>query len=175
MCTEPDQCRRQATTIFLSLNQSFTDGVACFRRSQNFDQRKPAVAVANPNEAQGFFGLGQGRLREGLDPRFGCQKLSAGLRDLEFVIGAGNCFPRRRGAKPRFGSASWVPWIAIGWMGRPDLMAISKAPGLKRRIRPDGERVPSGNIMIELPLASASSHARIIWTTLARSPRFSLM
>ena len=112
MCTEPDQCRRQATTIFLSLNQSFTDGVACFRRSQNFDQRKPAVAVANPNEAQGFFGLGQGRLREGLDPRFGCQKLSAGLRDLEFEIGTGNCFPRRRGAKPRFGSGD-VSLVAI--------------------------------------------------------------
>ena len=112
MCAEPDQRRRQAATIFLGLNQCFTDGVARFGRSQNFDQRKSAVAVANPNEAQGFLGLGQGRLREGLDPRFGCQKLSAGLRDFEFEIGAGNRLPCRRGAKPRLGSSD-VSLVAI--------------------------------------------------------------
>jgi hypothetical protein len=82
---------------------------------------------------------------------------------------------RPRITNPRFGSASPVPRITIGCTGLRVLSASSKAPDLKSRIRPVGERVPSGNIMIELPRASTFSHASIIWSTLSLSPRLSLM
>jgi hypothetical protein len=64
-----------------------------------------------------------------------------------------------------------VPRIAIGRIGRLHSSASSNAPVLKLRMRPSGERVPSGNIMIDEPDASVSRQAFIICTTLARSPR----
>jgi hypothetical protein len=77
--------------------------------------------------------------------------------------------------KPRLGSASDVPWITIGSSGRCARRASSKAPGLKARVTPVGERVPSGNIITEFPSASVRSHSPSMRTTLSRSPRFSLM
>src|SRR5439155_14492365 len=83
------------------------------------------------------------------------------------------CRPCR--TKPRFGSALAVPSITMGSIGAPVRCASVKAPGLKARSRPSGERVPSGNIMIELPWASARSQAWSARAMLSRLPRRSLM
>ena len=77
--------------------------------------------------------------------------------------------------KQRFGSASDVPCTTMGRIGLPVASASSKAPGLKARMRPLGERVPSGNIMMELPSARVSWQRRIMAATLSRSPRMSSM
>ena len=65
MGAAPDQLRRRAA-IFLGLDQGSSDCIAGFGRSQNLDQREPAVAIPNPDEAQGFFRLRQGGLGRSL-------------------------------------------------------------------------------------------------------------
>ncbi|MDH3756063.1 MAG: hypothetical protein OEU32_19540, partial [Acidimicrobiia bacterium] len=62
-----------------------------------------------------------------------------------------------------------MPKITIGRIGVQVVRASSKAPGLNGRNSPSIDRVPSGNIMIELPSPIVVSHACIICTTLSTS------
>ena len=77
--------------------------------------------------------------------------------------------------KPCLGRASWVPSTTIGTIGTGMRLARSKAPALKARSSPVGERVPSGKIISELPSRRLASLSASIARTLAPSPRLSLM
>ena len=65
--------------------------------------------------------------------------------------------------------------MTIGTTGTPVASASSNAPVLKRCNSPLLERVPSGNIMIELPDSRVCWACFIICTTLSRCPRCSRM
>jgi len=109
---KPDQLRRQATAIFLGLDQGFSDCIAGFGRSQNLDQREPAVAIPNPDEAQGFFRLRQGGLGQSLYTSLGGEKAAARLGYFEFEIRAGDSLACGGRAEAGLGSGD-VTLIAI--------------------------------------------------------------
>ena len=72
-------------------------------------------------------------------------------------------------------SAPRVPATTMGRMGQPVSTARRKAPSWNFCSSPVGERVPSGMIITETPLASRSRHSSSALARLVDSPRCTAM